>query len=84
MKFMKTCLATGTSLWLALACNGARQAERPGGKLTFQDEFDGRALDLHKWNPNDPWGRERNRELQAYVKDAFVVTNGILQSGRGR
>ena len=32
---------------------------------TFHDEFDGRALDLQKWNPNDPWGRERNRELQA-------------------
>jgi len=79
MKFFKACLAMGASLWLALACQGAGQIERPGWKLTFQDEFDGRALDLQKWNPNDPWGRERNLELQAYVKDAFVVTNGILR-----
>jgi beta-glucanase (GH16 family) len=79
MKFFSTCLATGTSLWLALACQGAGNLERPGWKLTFHDEFDGRALDLDKWNPNDPWGRERNLELQAYVKDAFVVTNGLLR-----
>jgi len=79
MKFFKTCLAMGASLWLALACQGAGQIERPGWKLTFQDEFEGSALDLQKWNPNDPWGRERNLELQAYVKDAFVVTNGILR-----
>ena len=64
---------------LILACHGAGQSERPGWKLTFQDEFDGSALDLQKWNPSDPWGRERNVELQAYVKDAFVVTNGILR-----
>ena len=79
MKFFKTCLATGTCLWLVLTCQGAGKIERPGWKLTFHDEFDGGALDLQKWTPNDPWGRERNRELQAYVKDAFVITNGILR-----
>jgi beta-glucanase (GH16 family) len=57
----------------------AAPADRPGWKLTFDDEFDGPTLDLQKWNPNDPWGRERNQELQAYVKDAFEVKDGILQ-----
>lgn len=49
-----------------------------GWRITFQDEFEGNTLDLQKWNPNDPWGLERNSELQAYVKDAFEVKNGIL------
>ena len=53
--------------------------EKPGWKLTFQDEFDGASLDLTKWNPQDPWGKVRNRELQAYVKDAFTVHDGILR-----
>jgi beta-glucanase (GH16 family) len=57
----------------------AGQADRPGWKLTFNDEFDGGALDLQKWTPNDPWGRERNRELQAYVPEAFEVRDGILR-----
>jgi beta-glucanase (GH16 family) len=77
--------ASRTTLLLTLAllsffieCRAADNATLPGYKLTFQDEFDGSALDLSKWNPNDPWGRERNRELQAYVKDAFQVTNGVL------
>jgi beta-glucanase (GH16 family) len=52
--------------------------QKPGWKLTFQDEFDGAKLDLSKWNPQDPWGRVRNRELQAYVQDAFAVYDGIL------
>lgn len=54
-------------------------ADRIGWKLTFHDEFDGTALDLQKWNPNDPWGRERNRELQAYVTNAFEVKDGLLR-----
>jgi beta-glucanase (GH16 family) len=52
--------------------------QKPGWKLTFQDEFDGARLDLSKWNPQDPWGKVRNRELQAYVKDAFEVRGGVL------
>jgi beta-glucanase (GH16 family) len=58
--------------------NAAGQTAKPGWKLTFQDEFDGPALDLKKWNPNDPWGRERNQELQAYVTNAFEVKDGVL------
>jgi len=70
---------TFSALVLCSTCDAAEKADRPGWKLTFQDEFNGQALDLQKWNPNDPWGRERNRELQAYVKDAFEVANGILR-----
>jgi beta-glucanase (GH16 family) len=54
-------------------------AEKPGWKLTFDDEFGGTSLDLTKWNPNDPEGRERNHELQAYVTNAFTVGGGILR-----
>ena len=53
--------------------------DRPGWKLAFHDEFDGQALDLDKWNLTDPWGRERNHELQAYVTNAFEVKGGILR-----
>ena len=61
-----------------IAAVAAQKADRPGWKLTFQDEFNGMVLDLAKWTPADPWGRERNRELQAYVKDAFEVRDGVL------
>ena len=69
------------TLWLAalwLALPGVAQ-QKAGWKLTFQDEFDGGALDLSKWNPEDPWGKVRNRELQAYVKDAFTMRDGVLR-----
>ena len=61
---------------LALPCPGQ---QKPGWKLTFDDEFSGATLDLSKWNPQDPWGRVRNRELQAYVKDAFEERDGVLR-----
>ena len=54
-------------------------AARPGWKLVFRDEFDGKAVDPTRWNLRDPWGRERNRELQAYVEDAFEIKDGILR-----
>ena len=57
----------------------ADPADKPGWKLTFEDEFAGPSLDLQKWNPNDPRGMERNSELQAYVKDAFEASNGVLR-----
>ena len=69
------CLLAGLLL-LTLA---ALPQQKPGWRLTFQDEFDGTRLDPAKWNPEDPWGRVRNRELQAYVKDAFEVRDGILR-----
>jgi beta-glucanase (GH16 family) len=57
----------------------AGPADLPGWTLTFDDEFDGNSLDLTKWNPKDPWGRERNQELQAYTTNAFTVADGILR-----
>jgi beta-glucanase (GH16 family) len=75
----------GPSLLVAVALSSMLAPEsalgqntKPGWKLTFSDEFDGTALDLSKWNPRDPWGRERNRELQAYVTNAFAVRDGVL------
>jgi beta-glucanase (GH16 family) len=65
-----------------LACvsnSSSAQLDKPGWKLAFHDEFDGKALDLDKWNLTDPWGRERNHELQAYVTNAFEVKGGILR-----
>jgi beta-glucanase (GH16 family) len=80
---MKPSLRPATILGLTVLAfsltRGATPVERPGWKLTFQDEFDGSGLDLKKWNPNDPWGRERNKELQAYVTNAFDVKDGILR-----
>jgi beta-glucanase (GH16 family) len=53
--------------------------ELPGWKLTFHDEFSSNRLDLAKWNVADPWGKERNREMQAYVTNAFELRDGILR-----
>ena len=74
------------SLTLCSVAGAAEKADRPGWKLTFQDEFDGTALNLKNWSPTDPWGRERNRELQAYVTNAFEVHDGVLrvQADRGQ
>jgi beta-glucanase (GH16 family) len=55
------------------------QPVRPGWKLVFQDEFEGASIDTTKWNVRDPWGKERNQELQAYVTDAFEMKNGTLR-----
>src|ERR1022692_3973715 len=63
---------------LAFPCL-ASPAERPGWKPAFDDEFNGSGLDLKKWNPNDPWGWARNKELQAYVTNAFEVRGGVLR-----
>ncbi len=49
-----------------------------GWKLTFDDEFNTREPDLSKWNLNDPHGKERNQELQAYVEDAFDEHDGYM------
>ncbi|MBI1368446.1 MAG: family 16 glycosylhydrolase [Planctomycetes bacterium] len=56
----------------------AQAQELPGWKLTFDDEFNGDTLDVTKWTPADPWGRERNNELQAYVPEAITLKDGVL------
>jgi beta-glucanase (GH16 family) len=75
------CASTPALLLILALCSSCAtdKAARPGWKLTFQDEFSGTTLNLKNWSPNDPWGRERNRELQAYVKDAFEVRDGTLR-----
>jgi len=51
----------------------------PGWTLTFEDRFEGERLDYEKWTPQDPWGVERNEELQGYVLHAFHLEDGILK-----
>ena len=79
MKLTKALLLLLLTSPLGLLGRPAENAERPGWKLTFDDEFDGATLDAQRWNPKDPWGRERNQELQAYVTNAFAVRDGILR-----
>ncbi|MEM6278937.1 MAG: glycoside hydrolase family 16 protein [Verrucomicrobiota bacterium] len=66
--------------FLALAANVAVAEEDLSDPwhLTFEDEFEGPKLDYEKWTPEDPWGVERNDELQGYVIQAFQQREGIL------
>ena len=79
-RFSRTRLACVVSLVLTIGSpSSPAEPEPPAGwTLTFSDEFDGPSLDTRRWNPNDPWGVERNGELQAYVPNAFSVKDGIL------
>ena len=52
---------------------------KPAWVLTFSEEFDGAELSYPKWVPHDPWGRERNREGQAYVPEAIAVQDGAAR-----
>jgi beta-glucanase (GH16 family) len=63
------------SYFLALMLAFAAPAEDKW-VLTFSEEFPGKELSFPKWTPHDPWGRERNREGQAYVPEAIEVKNG--------
>jgi beta-glucanase (GH16 family) len=45
---------------------------------TFADEFNGTELDLSRWVPHDPWGKVRDRQLQAYAPEAVSVSGGQL------
>jgi beta-glucanase (GH16 family) len=64
---------------LAAWPGAARAQDKPGWDLTFDDEFDGGALDLTKWQRRYKWGEAVvNGELEAYVDDAFTLQNGVL------
>jgi beta-glucanase (GH16 family) len=52
---------------------------KPEWVETFSDTFDGTELTYPKWAPHDPWGRERNREGQAYVPEAIEVKDGAAR-----
>ena len=54
------------------------QKPDPGWILTFAEEFNGTELDLLHWAPHDPWGRERDRQLQAWTPDSVIVSGGQL------
>jgi beta-glucanase (GH16 family) len=69
---------------VALLTSASRPAhaaawDKPGWQLTFQDEFDGTAIDATKWVKRYKWGEAQiNGELQAYVDDAFQLGSGVL------
>ena len=50
-----------------------------GWQLVWQDNFDGNALDLNKWNTGDSYGRDQcfgggNNEQQCYTSDAQNIS----------
>jgi MYXO-CTERM domain-containing protein len=66
-------------LLLTRASAHAAAWDKPGWRLTFQDEFDGSQVDTTKWVKRYKWGEAQiNGELQAYVDDAFQLQNGVL------
>lgn len=52
---------------------------REGWELTFSEEFSAKTIDPKRWNLKDPWGAEKNAELQAYVPGALSLLNGRLR-----
>lgn len=52
-------------------------AAPPGWMLTFQDEFDGQALNASQWDPIN-WTTPFNNERQAYHPSRATVENGNL------
>jgi beta-glucanase (GH16 family) len=75
-------MAAGMAMALTFASPVLGQSiedmEKQGWKLTFQDEFNGNKLDPAKWNTAYYHGKIVNHELQAYTKDAFKVTDGVM------
>ncbi|MBI3879649.1 MAG: glycoside hydrolase family 16 protein [Verrucomicrobia bacterium] len=71
-------LALGTLLF-PLITTASDLAPSTEWQLVFNDEFSGDHVDLTKWNLRDPWGKERNQELQAYVTNAFELRDGVLR-----
>lgn len=72
--WMLFCISGSPPVW----GQSIEEMQRQGWKLTFQDEFDGTALDGQKWVRSYHHGKIINRELQAYIPDAFVLKDGIL------
>lgn len=81
---MKPTILIGLLMFLGIGVGCSASTESPdttpnGRQLIFADEFDGAAVDQTKWVLQDPYGKERNHELQAYVSDAITVSDGVLQ-----
>ena len=69
------------SLFVLVTPVGAKSIDEmkaAGWQLTFDDEFDGPALDATKWVPHYNYTAIINHELQAYIPDAFSFSDGIL------
>jgi beta-glucanase (GH16 family) len=76
MRFLTSILLC---LWAVESSAAADPWDKPGWRLTLQDEFDGAVVDSNQWGKRYKWGEAQiNGELQAYVDDAFDVQNGIL------
>ncbi len=77
-------LLLGSTLTAVLAFTSASLSAQQCQNLVWQDEFDGTAIDLTKWESQEGdgcsygicgWG---NNELQSYSTDNATVANGIL------
>jgi len=77
------------SLFILLALlMSSTTATPPAGKTwvsTFEDNFDGIALDTMKWHPHDHFCGVRNSELQAYEPENITLSGGsCLEKGEVR
>ena len=72
------CLLVKVLFGSALADESPAVSESGDWVLTFFDDFDGEKLGYDRWTPKDPWGEERNNELQGYLIKAFHLKDGIL------
>lgn len=66
------------SLLPPLSAKTVAEMQQEGWQLTFDDEFDGTALDASKWNPHYNYDDIINHELQAYIPGAISVADGKL------
>lgn len=67
-------------VWASIAC-AVPPANFSGWELVFEDNFDGDALDLTKWNPTYNWGHTHNHraycaEENVTVKDGKLIIKG--------
>ncbi len=72
------------SIFLSFAATSTTSAAPPGNAsdwtLTFSDEFDGTSLNLSNWATTYAGGyRTNNDELEWYVDDAHIVSDGTLK-----
>jgi len=77
-------LTLSLSIFCLLLPQGFSWAAPPGNPsewvMTFSDEFDGTSLDLSKWATTYAGGgRTNNDELEWYVDNAQIVSNGTLK-----
>ena len=77
-------LTLSLSIFCLLLLQGFSWAAPPGNPsewvMTFSDEFDGTSLDLSKWATTYAGGgRTNNDELEWYVDNAQIVSNGTLK-----